>query len=136
MGNELLTPPELEPGKLRPQEEEPALLLEVDGSMWKSLLSNLRDAFSSSKQAPLQLTSQPYENTDVSESLKDESVWKSLRANIHDVFFPIKQPPLQLTSQPDTSNHLVETLTEASIWGRSGPTFRMFSFRRSFLRWS
>src|SRR5271155_2000809 len=117
MGNELLTPPELEPGKLRPQEEEPALLLEVDGSMWKSLLSNLRDAFSSSKQPPLQLTSQPDENNEIVESLKDESVWKSLRANIRDVFFPIKQPPLQLTSQPDTSNHLVETLTEDSIWG-------------------
>ena len=89
MGNELLTPPELEPGKLRPQEEEPALLLEVDGSMWKSLLSNLRDAFSSSKQPPLQLTSQPVEDSDITESLKDESVWKSLWANIGDVLFQI-----------------------------------------------
>jgi len=50
MGNQVLTPPELEPGKLRPIEEQPDLLHEADGSMWTSLISNLRDAFSSSKQ--------------------------------------------------------------------------------------
>jgi len=116
MGNELLTPPELEPGQARPKDKEPELLLELEESMWKSLLANLRDAFSSSKQPPLELTSQPIENSEFVDSLKDESVWTSLRDNLHDIFFPKKQPPLQLTSKPDANNDLVETLKEESIW--------------------
>src|ERR1700741_1614512 len=116
MGNELLTPPDLEPGKNRPQEKDPELLLEIEGSMWKSLFSNLKDAFSSSKQPPLQLTSQPDENSELAESLKDESVWKSLVTNVQDALFPKKQPPLQLTSRPDANNDLVETLKQESIW--------------------
>src|ERR1700722_5470671 len=109
MGKELLRPPELEPGKLRPQEEEPALLIEADGSMWQSLLSNLRDAFSSSKQPPLQLTSQPDSNNDLVETLKEESIWTSLWTNIQDAFFPKKLPPLELTSKPIETDVLLKT---------------------------
>jgi TonB family protein len=97
MGNQLLTPPDLEPTKLRPSEEEPELLLEADGSMWSSLLSNLRDAFSSSKQPPLQLSSKPVA---VVEAGKEEPVWKTLGSSIQDLFFPKKLPPLELTSKP------------------------------------
>jgi protein TonB len=97
MGNQLLTPPELEPVKTRPAEEEPKLLLETDSSMWSSLISNLRDTFSSSKQPPLQLSSQPVAVEDLE---VEESVWKSLATGIHDVFFPKKLPPLELTSKP------------------------------------
>ena len=75
MGNQLLTPPEVEPEKTRPAEEEPKLLLETDSSMWSSLISNLRDTFSSSKQPPLQLSSQPVAIRDLE---VEESVWKSL----------------------------------------------------------
>ncbi|HYK36091.1 energy transducer TonB [Alloacidobacterium sp.] len=114
MGNELLTPPELDPGQTRPQEKEPDILLEIEGSMWKSLLANLRDAFSSPKQPPLQLTSKPDENNDLLEA--DSSIWKSLIANVRDVFSSSKQPPLQLTSRPDENNDLVGTLKEESIW--------------------
>src|SRR5215470_3047637 len=109
MGNELLTPPELEPGQTRPQEEEPALLVEADGSMWQSLLSNLRDAFSSSKQPPLQLTSKPDSNNDLVETLKEESIWQSLWVNIQDVFFPKKLPPLELTSKPIETDVLLKS---------------------------
>jgi TonB family protein len=97
MGNQLLTPPDLESTKSRPAEDEPALLLEADGSMWSSLISNLRDAFSSSKQPPLQLSSQPVA---VVEAGKEEPVWKTLGSSIQDLFFPTKLPPLELTSTP------------------------------------
>src|SRR5271170_676685 len=97
MGNQLLTPPELEPEKTRPAEIEPDFLLKTDGSMWSSLVSNLRDAFSSSKQPPLQLTSQPVAVEDLE---VEESVWKSLLTGIHDRFFPKELPPLELTSKP------------------------------------
>ena len=97
MGNQLLTPPELEPDITRPAEKEPDFLLETSGSMWSSLISNLRDAFSSSKQPPLQLSSKPVAVEDLE---VEESVWKSLGTSLHDVFFPKKLPPLELTSQP------------------------------------
>lgn len=108
MGNELLTPPDLEPGQTRPQDKEPELLIEADGSMWKSLVANFRDAFSSSKQPPLELTSQPDSNNDLVETLKEESIWSSLWANIQDVFFPKKLPPLELTSQPAETKVLLK----------------------------
>ncbi len=66
MANSLLTPPpQIDPEKqaptLRPAD---ALHLndETDGSMWSSLIANLRDAFSRSYEEPLQLESRPAEN--------------------------------------------------------------------------
>lgn len=95
MGNQLLTPPE--ETALRPVEDQPDLLHEADGSMWTSLLANLRDAFSSPKQPPLELTSKPI---DVVEATRTEPVWKTLSNSIQDLFFPKKLPPLELTSTP------------------------------------
>jgi periplasmic protein TonB len=97
MGNQLLTPPEVEPETKRTADVTPDPLQEADGSMWSSLISNLRDVFSSSKQPPLQLSSQPVAVNDL---LTEEPVWKTLWANVQDVFFPKKLPPLELTSQP------------------------------------
>lgn len=93
MGNQVLTPPELEQDRLR----EPQLLKEADGSMWTSLLSNLGDAFSFRRQPPLQLTSQPVA---VHDALVEEPVWKTLASGIRDLLFPKKLPPLVLTSTP------------------------------------
>lgn len=95
MGNELLTPPE--ETAQRPVEDEPELLHEADGSMWTSLLANLRDAFSSPKQPPLELSSQPIA---VFDRTQTEPVWKTLSNSIQDLFFPKKLPPLELTSKP------------------------------------
>jgi periplasmic protein TonB len=98
MGNQLLTPPDLESGKERLDEEQPDLLHEADGSMWTSLLSNLRDAFSSTKQQPpLQLSSRPL---NVEDPFASEPIWKTLGASVQDLFFPKKLPPLELTSKP------------------------------------
>ncbi|MBW4027336.1 MAG: energy transducer TonB [Acidobacteria bacterium] len=95
MGNQVLTPIELEQD--RSQDEQFELLHEADGSMWTSLIANLRDAFSSKKQAPLQLSSTPVA---VHDALESEPVWKTLADSIQDLFFPKKLPPLQLTSKP------------------------------------
>jgi periplasmic protein TonB len=100
MSYQLLTPPELDPDKLANQglpagAEEPRLLVETEGSMWSSLVANLRDVFSPVKQAPLELTSQPAEDT---LSIREEPIWKTLSTNVQDFLFPRKLPPLQLTS--------------------------------------
>ena len=95
MGNQLLIPPEEE--TIQRPVEEPELLLEADGSMWTSLLANLRDAFSSPKEAPLELSSHPIAVTDPT---RTEPVWKTLGNSIQDLFFPTKLPPLELTSKP------------------------------------
>lgn len=95
MGNELLTPPD--ETAQRPVEDQPELLHEADGSMWTSLIANLRDAFSSPKQPPLELSSQPVAVVDAT---RVEPVWKTLGNSVHDLFFPKKLPPLELTSKP------------------------------------
>jgi protein TonB len=100
MANTVVTPPELEPEKtetvLHPA-DAPHLNEETDGSMWTSLFSNLRDAFSKSKEAPLQLQSRPAENDLI---MHEEGVFSSLWSSVRDVFFPAKLPPLVLESQP------------------------------------
>jgi periplasmic protein TonB len=100
MANTVLTPPEIEPGKsgptLRPA-DAPHLNEETDGSMWTSLFSNLRDAFSSSKEAPLELESKPVANDLI---IQEEGVFASLWSSVKDVLFPVKLPPLVLESTP------------------------------------
>ncbi len=101
MSYQLLTPPELDPDKpasqtLTASAEEPHLLIEAEGSMWVSLVANLRDTFAPVKQAPLELTSQPAEDN---LGIREEPIWKTLSTNVQDFLFPRKLPPLQLTSQ-------------------------------------
>jgi periplasmic protein TonB len=101
MSYQLLTPPELDPEKLAKQglpasAEEPNLFVETEGSMWASLVANLHDVFAPVKQAPLELTSKPAEDT---LSIREEPIWKTLAGNVQDFLFPRKLPPLQLTSQ-------------------------------------
>jgi TonB family protein len=78
-------------------EHEPELLHEADGSMWTSLLANLRDAFSSPQQPPLELSSTPIA---VGDPTRTEPVWTTLWRSVRDLFFPPKLPPLELTSKP------------------------------------
>jgi protein TonB len=101
MANSLLTPPpQVDPDKpaptLRPA-DAPHLNEETDGSMWSSLIANLRDAFSKSTEEPLQLESEPVANAMM---IKEEGVFASLWSSVRDVFFPVKLPPLVLESKP------------------------------------
>ncbi|RZU43547.1 protein TonB [Edaphobacter modestus] len=82
---------------LRPAVEAPKLNEETEGSMWASLIENLRDVFNPVKQAPLNLESQPVESDLV---IEEEGVFTSLKNSIRDVFFPQKLPPLVLESKP------------------------------------
>ena len=65
--------------------------------MWTSLVANLRDAFSKSKEEPLELESKPIKNDLI---IKKEGVFSSLWSSVRDVFFPVKLPPLVLESKP------------------------------------
>src|SRR5277367_1855158 len=101
MSYQLLTPPELDPDKvanvgLSAGADEPHLLVETARTMWASLIANLRDPFAPVKQAPLELTSKPAEDT---LSIREEPIWKTLTNSVQDFLFPRKLPPLQLTSQ-------------------------------------
>ena len=100
MANILVTPPETEPDKpgpvLRPGTDEPHLNQETDGSMWASLISNIRDALRPS-EAPLKLDSRPADNDLI---IEEQGVFGSLWASVRDVFFPEKLPPLKLESTP------------------------------------
>lgn len=105
MGNELLTPPEVEAAKaVGAADKEPELLIEADGSMWSSLIANLRDAFSSPKQPPLELTSHAVA---VRDPLQQEPIWKEMVGTLQDAFFPRKLPPLELTSTPIPTRDLL-----------------------------
>src|SRR5260370_7822526 len=88
MANSLLTPPpQIDPEKqaptLRPAD---ALHLndETDGSMWSSLIANLRDAFSRSYEEPLQLESRPAGNDLL---IKEKGAFASLSNSIRHLFF-------------------------------------------------
>jgi protein TonB len=101
MANSLLTPPpQVDPERktptLRPA-DAPHLNEETDGSMWSSLIANLRDAFSKSNEEPLQLESKPAANDFI---IREEGVFPSLWHSVRDVFFPVKLPPLVLESKP------------------------------------
>jgi protein TonB len=101
MANSLLTPPpqadrEKTAPTLRPA-DAPNLNEETDGSMWTSLIANLKDAFSKSTEEPLELESKPIKNDLI---IKEEGVFSSLWSSVRDVFFPVKLPPLVLESKP------------------------------------
>ncbi len=61
MSNDLLTPPKVETtATARPQNDHTSLLpLEAEGSIWTSLVENVRDVFQPKKLPPLELTSTP-----------------------------------------------------------------------------
>src|SRR5664279_2802696 len=75
--------------------------VELNESVWSSLLGNIRDALNPEKLPPLQLTSKPIENDSLilPRTGVDGSLWQSLKQNIRDVVSPEKLPPLQLTSK-------------------------------------
>ena len=125
MANTVLTPPpQIDPEKRGPElrpADAPHLNEETDGSMWTSLASNLRDAFSAKKEAPLQLDSKPVESNLV---IEDEGVFASLWSSVRDVFFPVKLPPLVLESKPiavvdrmKTKQNPVATGSAIAIYG-------------------
>ena len=118
MANTWLTPTEDRPTNegpaLRPSIEAPKLNEETEGSMWASLVSNLRDAFNPVKQAPLKLESRPAENDLI---IEEEGIFGSLMSSVRDVFFPEKLPPLVLESKPIPVRDLMKTRQDPKATG-------------------
>lgn len=97
-----MTAPDKERQEEHPFEKDPSTILqETDSSIWSSLVENLRDAFLSQKQPPLELTSKPVE---VEEAVDAGPIWRDMWQNARDTLFAKKLPPLQLTSQPVAVN--------------------------------
>ena len=66
MSNDLLTPPEIDARPARFQNDHTSLLpVDAEGSVWTSLVSNLRDVFRPQKLPPLELTSTPVPTPDL-----------------------------------------------------------------------
>lgn len=105
---------EEEVATLRPADEAPKLNEETEGSMWVSLVGNLRDLFNPVKQAPLTLESKPVESDLV---IEEEGIFTSLKNSIVDVFFPKKLPPLVLESQPIPVPDLMKTKQNPAATG-------------------
>ncbi len=93
---------------------------QLDESVWRSLIENIKSALHPEKLPPLQLTSKPIEGDSLilPQSTMDESLWQSLRQNLRDRFSPEKLPPLQLTSKPVVDSGFDrQTNLEQSLWG-------------------
>src|SRR5271165_2111636 len=83
--------------------------VELNESVWSSLLGNIRAALHPEKLPPLQLTSKPIEDDSLilPHTGMDASLWRSLTQNLRDVLSPEKLPPLQLTSKPIEDNEIL-----------------------------
>ena len=91
---------------------------ELNESIWRSLVDNIRGLLHPEKLPPLQLTSKPLEdNSLLPRTELDGSLWSSLRQNVRDFVSPEKLPPLQLTSKPIEDNDLLpRTDAERSLF--------------------
>ncbi len=100
MSNELLTPPEeVQETARRPLDHTELMPVGAEGSIWESLVGNLRDTFSPKKLPPLELTSQPVAVLDP--FAEKRSPWSSAAAILFYValtllifLWPKKQPVL------------------------------------------
>ena len=133
MANSLLTPPpQVDPDKpaptLRPA-DAPHLNEETDGSMWTSLIANLRDAFSKSTEEPLQLESKPVADAMM---IKEEGVFTSLWGSVRDVFFPVKLPPLVLESKPIA---VVDRMKTKQNPAATGSAIALYALLILFIAW-
>jgi periplasmic protein TonB len=114
---------------LRPADEAPHLNEETDGSMWSSLIANLRDAFSKSTEEPLQLESKPVADAMM---IKEEGVFTSLWSSVRDVFFPVKLPPLVLESKPIA---VVDRMKTKQNPAATGSAIAIYALLILFIAW-
>ncbi len=88
---------------------------ELNVSLWRSLLQNLRDRFSPERLPPLQLTSRPVDVGMLVGDILDLPWYRTIFTNLGDVISPETLPPLQLESQPVE----VELMSDQPLWWRS-----------------
>ncbi|HWC17775.1 MAG TPA: hypothetical protein VG498_12220 [Terriglobales bacterium] len=99
------------------QDEEVNLLLppELNVSLWRSLLANLRHCISPERLPPLQLSSRPVNVGMLVGDILEVPWYRTILSNIGDVISPETLPPLQLESQPID----VELISDLPAWWRS-----------------
>ena len=88
---------------------------ELNVSLWRSLLTNLRDCFLPERLPPLKLSSRPVDVGMLVGDRLDVPWYRTVFTNIGDVVSPEVLPPLQLESQPIE----VELISDVPIWWRS-----------------
>jgi hypothetical protein len=88
---------------------------ELNVSLWRSLLANLRDRFSPERLPPLKLSSRPVDVGMLVGDILDIPWYRTILASIGDVISPDTLPPLQLESQPVE----VDLISDLPVWWRS-----------------
>ncbi len=85
---------------------------ELNRPLWRSLLTNLRDAFAPEKLPPLVLTSKPVDVGMLVGDIIDLPWYRTIFTNIGNVVSPETLPPLELESQPVE----VELISDQGPW--------------------
>jgi hypothetical protein len=88
---------------------------ELNVSLWRSLLANLRYRFSPERLPPLKLSSRPVDVGMLVGDILDIPWYRTILASIGDVISPDTLPPLQLESQPVE----VDLISDLPAWWRS-----------------
>lgn len=88
---------------------------ELNVSLLRSLLVNLRDVISPKRLPPLKLTSRPMNVGMLVGDILDLPWYRTILSNIGDAISPDTLPPLQLESQPVD----VELISDQPAWWRS-----------------
>ncbi|MGI8960425.1 MAG: energy transducer TonB [Bryobacteraceae bacterium] len=82
---------------------------DLEQPWYKSIVGSIQEVLNPPKLSPLEITSKPVEDLDITGISSIEQPWyKSLVANVRELIHPPKLPPLEITSKP------VEVRT---IWG-------------------
>jgi len=88
---------------------------ELNVSLWRSLLGNLRDRFFPKRLPPLKLISRPVDVGMLVGDILDIPWYRTIFASIGDAIAPDTRPPLQLESQPVE----VDLISDQPTWWRS-----------------
>jgi len=88
---------------------------ELNVSLLRSLLTNLRDAISPKRLPPLHLTSRPVNVGMLVGDILEVPWYRTILSNLGDAISPETLPPLQLESQPVD----VELISDMPAWWRS-----------------
>jgi len=88
---------------------------ELNRSLLRSLLTNLRDQFFPERLPPLQLTSRPVDVGMLVGDIIELPWYRTILKNLGDVISPDTLPPLQLESQPVE----VDLISDQPAWWRS-----------------
>jgi hypothetical protein len=88
---------------------------ELNVSLWRSLLANVRDRFSPERLPPLKLSSRPVDVGMLVGDILDVPWYRTILSSIGDVISPEILPALQLESQPVD----VELISDLPAWWQS-----------------